>query len=376
MFGLLSSTTLAGDDDEPACAADAATILGTSKDDVLQGTPHKDVIVGRKGRDVIRGFGGNDVLCGKGGQDRILGGDGNDLLTGGLASDELEGGSGTDVIKGGGFDDDMHGGAGADNLGGGPGDDRADGGPGLDKCEAETEISCNAPAQVKNDSHDVNEDATLNVAAPGVLANDTDADGDALTAVAGPGPSDGDLTLNPNGSFVYTPDPNFDGTDSFTYRANDGHVNSAPATVTIDVTPLNDGPTDITLADNSIDENKDIGSNVGTFTVDDPDTGDTNTLSLVAGSGDTDNARFMIDGSVLKTSEVFDFENDGPFSIRVRTTDSDNLQREEEFTITVVNVNEAPVVGSATFSLAENSATGTAVGTATFTDDDTGQGHT
>ena len=62
----------------------------------------------------------------------------------------------------------------------------------------------------------------LTVAAPGVLANDTDVDGDPLTAVLVTGPSHGTLTLNANGSFTYTPDANFNGTDSFTYRANDG----------------------------------------------------------------------------------------------------------------------------------------------------------
>ena len=67
------------------------------------------------------------------------------------------------------------------------------------------------------------------MAAPGVLANDTDPDGDPLTAVLVTGPSHGTLTLNANGSFTYTPAANFTGTDSFTYRASDGTLNSSPA---------------------------------------------------------------------------------------------------------------------------------------------------
>ena len=55
-----------------------------------------------------------------------------------------------------------------------------------------------------------------------MLANDTDADGDALTAVLIAGPAHGTLTLNADGSFTYTPAAGYNGTDSFTYRASDG----------------------------------------------------------------------------------------------------------------------------------------------------------
>ncbi len=76
----------------------------------------------------------------------------------------------------------------------------------------------------------------LIVGAKGVLANDTDLNGDPLTAVLVSGPAHGDLSLNPDGSFVYAPDANFTGSDSFTYEANDGALNSNVATATIAVT--------------------------------------------------------------------------------------------------------------------------------------------
>lgn len=91
-----------------------------------------------------------------------------------------------------------------------------------------------APAAA-GDAYTVDEDSVLNVAAPGVLANDTDAENDPLTAVLDSGPSHGALDLNSDGSFTYTPNPNYTGTDSFTYRANDGAVDSDSATVTITV---------------------------------------------------------------------------------------------------------------------------------------------
>src|SRR6185369_8305403 len=80
------------------------------------------------------------------------------------------------------------------------------------------------------------------VAAPGVLANDSDVDGDTLTAVLVSLPTHGSLTLNTNGSFSYVPAANYNGPDSFTYQANDGQANSGIATVSITITGVNDPP--------------------------------------------------------------------------------------------------------------------------------------
>jgi VCBS repeat-containing protein len=99
-----------------------------------------------------------------------------------------------------------------------------------------------APVAV-NDAYGVNEGGTLNVAAPGVLVNDTDAENDALTAVLVSGPSNAaSFSLNADGSFAYVHNGSETLTDSFTYRANDGTSNSNVATVTITITPVNDAP--------------------------------------------------------------------------------------------------------------------------------------
>ncbi|MEO5573966.1 MAG: Ig-like domain-containing protein [Gammaproteobacteria bacterium] len=86
-----------------------------------------------------------------------------------------------------------------------------------------------------NDSYNVSAGARLNVAAPGVLGNDGDMDGDALTARMVAAPIKGTLTLNANGAFSYTPKPGYSGTDSFTYQAHDGALHSITATVTLTV---------------------------------------------------------------------------------------------------------------------------------------------
>src|SRR5204863_488711 len=81
-----------------------------------------------------------------------------------------------------------------------------------------------------NDSFATNEDTALTITAPGVLGNDTDVDSPALTAVVVTGPSHGALTLDADGGFTYTPAANFNGCDSFTYKANDGLADSNVAT--------------------------------------------------------------------------------------------------------------------------------------------------
>ncbi|WP_347870647.1 tandem-95 repeat protein, partial [Plantibacter sp.] len=86
------------------------------------------------------------------------------------------------------------------------------------------------------------EDATLTVAAAGVLTNDTDVDGNALTAVLVSTVSNGTLTLNANGAFTYVPTANYNGSDSFTYKANDGTADSNTVTVSLTITAVNDAP--------------------------------------------------------------------------------------------------------------------------------------
>jgi VCBS repeat-containing protein len=76
----------------------------------------------------------------------------------------------------------------------------------------------------------------------GLLNNDSDAEGDALTARLVSGPANGTLALNADGTLTYTPNADFNGTDSFTYVANDGTKDSNVATVTIAVGAVNDAP--------------------------------------------------------------------------------------------------------------------------------------
>jgi hypothetical protein len=92
----------------------------------------------------------------------------------------------------------------------------------------------------RTESFSVSQNGQLNVGARGVLANDTDADGDPLTAslASDRAPAHGTVSVRPDGGFTYTPASGFSGMDSFGYNANDGDGNGNAATVSITVDPL------------------------------------------------------------------------------------------------------------------------------------------
>lgn len=100
----------------------------------------------------------------------------------------------------------------------------------------------NAHPLAMNDEYLAEADLTLNIsAAYGVLDNDSDPNGSPLTASLVTSPAEGELTLDPNGGLTYKPDPNHSGSDTFTYRANDGLLDSNTAIVSITALPRTGG---------------------------------------------------------------------------------------------------------------------------------------
>ena len=101
-----------------------------------------------------------------------------------------------------------------------------------------TVVANKAPIAV-NDKFTTAEDTALKI---DLLANDTDANGDRLTTKLVTGPAHGKLTQNVDGTWTYVANKDWYGTETFTYKANDGRADSSLATVTISVTPVNDAP--------------------------------------------------------------------------------------------------------------------------------------
>ncbi|MCP2043814.1 Ig-like domain-containing protein [Pontibacter sp. HSC-36F09] len=120
-------------------------------------------------------------------------------------------------------------------------------------CTASRTITITQPANTApvavNDNYSVNRGQTLTVPAPGLLGNDTDAEGATLTVTMVSGPTHGTLTLNANGSFTYTHNGSASSSDSFTYKASDGAALSNTATVIISVLTPSTTVASITLLD-------------------------------------------------------------------------------------------------------------------------------
>ena len=172
-----------------------------------------------------------------------------------------------------------------------------------------------------------------------LLENDTDIENDTLSAILMESPLYGILVLNLDGTFSYQHDGSETTSDYFTYKSNDGFLDSNLATVTIIINPINDNaPSNITLTTNEIEENiSDV--QIGQLIVTDLDLpSDSHTFELISGAGDND--KFYIDGDNLYLSTNLDFETQPNLSIRVKVTDQSNNYFEDDLTINVIDVND------------------------------------
>jgi VCBS repeat-containing protein len=125
-------------------------------------------------------------------------------------------------------------------------------GPSAEATATITVNPVNDTPEVSDDSYPVLPDGVLNLnAASGVLANDSDVDGDSLDVTLVTGPAHGTLLIDADGAFQYTPDTGYEGSDSFTYQVNDGTVDSLVASVTLNV------DTQAALADQAFAEEQD-----------------------------------------------------------------------------------------------------------------------
>lgn len=209
-----------------------------------------------------------------------------------------------------------------------------------------------APVAVA-DTYNFDEGSTNNVTvADGVLDNDTDAEGDALTAILVTDVMNGTLALNADGSFTYVHDGSETTSDNFTYKVNDGTEDGNTVTVTITINPVNEAPIAV--------------SDAYTF-----DEGSTNNVDVVNGvlNNDTDP-----DGDVFTSILVTDVTNgtltlnaDGSFTYvhdgSETTTDSFEYKVNDgsvdgntvAVTITITPINDTPVAVANTYTFDEGS---------------------
>jgi VCBS repeat-containing protein len=205
----------------------------------------------------------------------------------------------------------------------------------------------NQPPAAANDAYTTPEDTTLNVALPGVLGNDTNPGGGALSTILVTGVSHGTLTLNANGSFSYTPTANFVGADTFTYKARNGdNQESNVATVTINVTPVNDPPVAVNDAYSTNEDTALTVNAPGVLANDSDIDNDTLTVFLVAGVSHG-TLTLNANGSFTYTPAA-NFTGQDTFTYRA--TDSIAASNIATVTITVNPVNDPPVAVNDNYS--------------------------
>ena len=131
--------------------------------------------------------------------------------------------------------------------------------------------------------------------------------------------------------------------------ANGGVDISAPAAITITILPVNDPPEAVDLDSSVVTENVDTSAGdllVGNLSASDVDLGDSHTYQLVTGSGDTDNASFVIVGNALylRQNSTVDYEEQSLYNIRVAAEDSGGATVEQPLTIDVLNLTEVAAI--------------------------------
>ncbi len=161
----------------------------------------------------------------------------------------------------------------------------------------------------------------------------TDIDGDTLTYSIVSTPTNGVLGIITGNQISYTPGDNYVGSDSFTYKVNDGSVDSNVATVTITVTSVNDGPIIDSIGNKSVNELENLSF---TVTATDPDS--TLTYSLTSAP---------VGATIVGNTGVFSFtpteaQGPGSYTLTVEVTDGTSTDS-EEITITVNEINSSPV---------------------------------
>jgi VCBS repeat-containing protein len=208
----------------------------------------------------------------------------------------------------------------------------------------------NDPPVAEADRFDTNEDTALVVGAPGVLANDTDVDGDALTAQLTQDVAHGTLTLLADGSFTYVPSADFNGTDSFKYVARDATTASSEVVVTIDVAAVNDAPAAVADAYGT-NEDEALAVPVPGVLANDHDV-DSAVIIAAVGTGPAHGAlELAVDGSFLYTPQANFNGND---SFTYRASDESLESGETAVTIFVAPVNDPPVAAADSYTTDED----------------------
>ena len=191
----------------------------------------------------------------------------------------------------------------------------------------------NDPPVAVDDTPSTDEDTSVDI---NVLANDTDLDGDTLTVDSFTQPGNGTVTENTDGTLKYTPDADYNGTDSFTYTVSDGQGGTDTATVTVTVNPENDPPVAV---DDTPSTDEDTSVDINVLANDTDLDGDTLTVDSFTQPGNgtvTENT----DGTLKYTPDA---DYNGTDSFTYTVSDGQGGTDTATVTVTVNPENDPPV---------------------------------
>ena len=222
-----------------------------------------------------------------------------------------------------------------------------------------------AGIKIKADNVQVQEDESVKI---NVLKNDNIEDKSNVAIEVVSEPQKGSVQIEGD-KILYTPNADVSGVDKFDYKVDNG-LETGTAQVRVNINPVNDPPTGLSLSESTIKENAAAGTLIGKLKVEDADPDD----KFKFGIAKDNRADFSLDGSNLLTKRPFDYEEEKSFTVAVQVTDSGGEKIVDNVTVTVKNENEKPVLVSAketSFNHAENA--GKIVGRISVEDPDENQ---
>ena len=209
-----------------------------------------------------------------------------------------------------------------------------------------------------DDSFSTDENTTLSITVPGVLANDIDIDGDLLTVTGFDAASSngGTVSVNADGSFDYTPPLDFIGTDTFSYTVSDGNGGTDIATVTISINNINDAPNTL---DDSYTVDEDITLSVtdpllGVLGNDSDPEGDNLTVNTTPVSGPSNGTVVLSADGTFVYSPNAEFNGSDSFVYQVCDDGTPNECAQATVNITINAVQDAPVAADDSYSTIED----------------------
>ncbi|MEQ8443788.1 MAG: tandem-95 repeat protein [Alphaproteobacteria bacterium] len=359
---------------------DMIGLTATDGDDTIDWTETALTVDTGDGNDAVDSGAFDDVISGGAGSDAISSGAGDDILTGGTGDDTLDGGAGFDAaVFSGSLEDyrlnflsttqltvsDLVGTDGTDMLFNVEELRFGDGTLAL--------AGGNIATFVRNDTFTTTEDSIVTLSPGDLTGNDLSLDGDPINLTSVSNAVNGAVSLV-GGNIIFVPNAEFAGAASFNYTVDDGRGGISTGRATVNVQAADDASTGLTLSGGAVLENLAAGAIVGTVTAQDPDIGDTHSYALL-----THTDLFAVDTVTgqITTRDSLDHEAADAYTLSIRATGADGLSADHTVTVSVSDQNETPTAIALTaLTVAENSAAGTAVGTASATDVDAGDIHT